>query len=144
MSEIIDIADAVVTTLNAHSFTQSFTAVRKYMPRRELADLSVLTVTVVPRRIDGEEFSRAGQQHDHGIDIAVQQKLDVDEDGEPDHTAADALVGLAEEIAAFCYGKAFDAGCCMSSDVDPIFSPEHMKEKHVFTAVARLTVKVVP
>jgi len=41
MSLLIDVADAVVAELNAGSFSQPFTATRRYDPRRPLKELSI-------------------------------------------------------------------------------------------------------
>ncbi|MBI5864862.1 MAG: hypothetical protein HZB38_10205 [Planctomycetes bacterium] len=51
MSTVIDIADAVVASLNAGTFSQTFEAERKYQPVFELPDMQTLHVSVVPRSV---------------------------------------------------------------------------------------------
>ncbi len=66
MALIVDIAEAVVTELNAPStvlgaggtFSQSFTARRLYRPEFDLAEMGDLHVTVVPKGIETSGTSR--------------------------------------------------------------------------------------
>jgi hypothetical protein len=46
---ILAIADAVVEQLNSASFSQALMAVRHYQPRFDLAEMTELKVSVVPR-----------------------------------------------------------------------------------------------
>ena len=47
-AQIIELADAIVEQLNAHEFSETFTAERGYLPTFDLPDLNSLKVTVVP------------------------------------------------------------------------------------------------
>jgi len=61
MSVIVDIADAVVTELNAPGepgFSMPFTAERLYRPDFELPEMKYLHVSVVPH---GVEMTTAGR-----------------------------------------------------------------------------------
>jgi len=58
MARIADIADAVVTALNGHTFSQPLTAARAYRPVFDLKDMTDLHVTVVPK---GVELTTAGR-----------------------------------------------------------------------------------
>ena len=48
MKEIFEIVDAVVSELNGHTFAESFTAEKSYVPGIDLKDLGDLKVLVVP------------------------------------------------------------------------------------------------
>ena len=58
MSTVVDVADAVVTALNAGSFSQPFTAERAYLPCYELDDIKQLRVTVVPKTVEMQASTR--------------------------------------------------------------------------------------
>ncbi len=51
MNTLVAVADAVVASLNAGTFSQQFTAERKYVPAFELAEMQTLHVTVVPKSV---------------------------------------------------------------------------------------------
>lgn len=62
---------AVLAELNGHAFSRPVSAVRAYLPVYELAEMTDLHVTVVPR---GQRAGRGLMQTDCTIDVAVQQK----------------------------------------------------------------------
>ena len=139
MAQIADIADAVATALNGHTFSQPFTAARAYLPAFDLKDMKDLHVTVVPR---GQECSTAGRglaQSDVQIDVAVQKKLSA-----ADNAEIDALMALVQEIAEFvrAKGRLGDAAWVRTENL-PIYSPEHLGELRQFTSVLTLTLRVM-
>ena len=144
MSTIIDIADAVAATLNAPGepgFSQSFTAARKALPAFELADLAGLHVTVVPKGVEITGASRSLSQHDYQIDVGVQKKV-----GSELEADVAALCGLVEEIAVFLRRRALTGApgaAWVRSANEPVYSPEHLAEKRLFTSVLTVTYRVM-
>ncbi len=140
MSDVIDITDAVVTWLNAGSFSQDFTAERHYQPKFELAALSTLTVAVVPRSRDDEPFARNRNQLEVGVDIGVMHKP-----ADLDNATLDALCDLVEEIIEYFHFRRL-AGmevAWVKTVNDPIFAPDHLRELRQFTSVISLTYRTV-
>jgi hypothetical protein len=139
MSVLIDIADALVTALNDHDFTEDFTAVRKYLPEYEVSDLSGLTVTVVPKAMASVEATRSLTSFDVSIDVAVQQKIDIS-----DNDDADGLEDLSDEIRTFIRdtGSVGDGQLISVEHVAP-YSPEHMRQHGVYTSVDTFTFTVM-
>lgn len=144
MSLITTIAEAVVTELNgvpAGTFDQAFTAARHYRPQFDLAELKTLRVSVVPRSIDITGLMRNANQHDVAIDVAVQKKVN------PADTAElDALMLLTEQIAEFFRLRrlaGLPEALWTKTDNVPVYSPEHLEQKQVFTSVLTLTFRVV-
>ena len=144
---IIDIADAVVAALNAAAnpdppgepgFSQAFTATRKALPSFDLADLAGLHVTVVPKAVDVSGATRSLSQHDFQIDVGVQKKLGTDLEAE---TAA--MLALVDEIAAFLGRRAMAGGAWVRSANEPVYSPEHLAEKRLFTSVLTVTYRLM-
>ena len=138
MATIIDIADALTTALNAHVFSQAFTAVRRYRPVYELAEMANLHVTVVPKGVALERANRSREQVDVRIDVAVQKKVAGD-------TEIDGLMALVEEMAAFARDLRLEscAAVWLRTENEPVYAPEHLAELGVFTSVLTLTFRVV-
>jgi hypothetical protein len=135
-STIVDIADAVVTALNSGTFSQSFQAVRHYQPVFELKDMGTLHVSVVPKGIELELFTRTQVQADVQVDIGVQKKLESIEPAD-----MDPLMRLVEEIGDYFRTHALTGtpAVWIKTENVPIFAPEHLGKLRQFTSVLTLT-----
>ena len=146
MSLITTIADAVVTELNgapAGTFAQAFIAARHYRPQFDLAELKTLRVSVVPKGIGITGLMRNANQHDVSIDVAVQKKVPP---SPADMAELDSLMLLTEQIADFFRLRRLTAlpeALWTKTDNVPVYSPEHIEQKQVFTSVLTLTFRVV-
>jgi len=141
MALVVNIADAVVTALNAGSFSSGFAAERQYVPRFDLKEMRDLHVTVVPRSLVSENASRTLVKDDIEIDVAVQKKLTGDITAE-----GDALMQLVEEIAAHLRQTplvGLTNVLLVRVANDPIYAPEHWDELRQFTSVLRLTYRTM-
>ena len=141
MAEIVDIADAVVTELNAGTFSQELEAVRLYRPQFDLAEMATLHVTVVPKSIETVTVSRTCVQYDITVDVAVQKKLEAETNDE-----IDPLVSLVEEIAMFFRLRRlaeYPNATWLRTENEPVYSPGHLEEVRQFTSVLTLTFRVV-
>jgi hypothetical protein len=134
-AQIIALADAIVTELNAHAFSQPFVAERGYLPTFELPDLNQLRVTVVPKEDEGRLDTRSSSVHEYAIDIGIQQK--------PDHVdtvSLDPLMQLTQEIADyFLFGQHPAATTLITSQVRILYLQEHLAKLGQFTSVVTLT-----
>lgn len=140
MSVILDIADAVVTSLNAGSFALEFEAERKYQPVFELQDMQTLHVSVVPKSLAIATAARDSGFFDVAIDIGVQKKVNTDEAAE-----LDALMNLVEQIAHHLRMKRLDDApnaAWLSIANEPVFAPEHLEQWRQFTSVLTVTYRV--
>ena len=139
MSTIADIAEAVVTALNGHTFSQPFTAARAYRAAFDLAEMKDLHVTVVPKGVEMSTAGRGLSQSDVQIDVGVLKKLTA-----ADNAEIDVLMGLVQEIAEFAQatGRFGDATWVRTENV-PIYSQEHLAELRQFTSVLTLTLRVM-
>jgi hypothetical protein len=140
VSTVIDVADAVVASLNAGSFALPFTAARKYVPAVELSDLADLNVTVVPKSAEITTATRTSSYFDCTIDIGIQQKVNPNEPAE-----LDALADLAEQIVDHLRLSPLDAlpeAVWLSIANEPVFAPEHLDQQRVFTSVVSVTYRV--
>ena len=139
MSSLVDIAIAVVDTLNAGMLPAGTVAERAYRPMFELTDLKSLHVTVVPKASMAEIVGRIQSQREVQIDVAIQKRV------RPEILAdSDEIDLLCEEIADGFLGQILmqdenELATCTASAREPIYDPEHMDQKRVFTGVATLT-----
>ena len=136
---IIDIADALVAELNGNAFSRTFTAARAYYPTVELADMSVLHVTVVPKSKSTTPINRISDQEDLAIDIGVQQRFSA---GADPIAEADGLMAFVDEIAAFLNRRplaGLPALAWLGTDNENVYSPEHFAQFRQFTSVLTVT-----
>jgi len=136
----VDIANAVVSALNAETFSQAFTASRTWVPRETLEDLKTLTVSVVPETVRAERHDRAQFTEDHRIVVAVRKKLDGD-----DLTDVDPYVLLVQEIADYLRAArppTYQDAAPVGVEIDPIFAPDQLDTKRQFTSVLTVTYQV--
>jgi len=141
MSVILSIADAVAAELNTGSFSESFTAQRSVLPIFQLADLTTLKVTIVPKAVETTAISRSMSQLDVQIDIGIQKKL-----GKQIDTEVEPLMELVEEIAAFLRGRQLQSltnVVWLRSGSEPIYATAHLAEERVFTSVLTVTYRVL-
>ncbi len=141
MSTIVELADAVVSELNAEGWSLDFAAKRLYRPRFEPADLKTLQVSVVPRALVIEAASRADDSRQYQIDLAVQQKLDAESSEE-----IDPLLGLVEDIARHFRLRrpaAMPSALCVKVENEPVYAVEHLDELRCFTSILTLSFRVV-
>ena len=147
MALVIDIADAVAGLLNGDDadFSQDFEAQRRVRPSFELADLTDLRVTVVPKAVETSTASRSLSQYDVQVDVGIQKKLPA---GSDEDVEVATMCGLVEEVADFLKGKRLEGTGWSASWVrpavnEPVYSTEHLAEKRVFTSVLTLTYRVM-
>lgn len=131
---ILDVADAVVTALNAATLSAAFTAVRGYIATHELPDMDTLRVTVMPAADDIKRDTRSSAKHRFTIDVGVQKKPST-----VSNAMLDPLTLLAQEIADyFLYGNRTAGAILISPEIKVLFIQKDLRELGQFTAVVRL------
>jgi hypothetical protein len=138
---IIDIADAVVATLNAAHLSQPVQAERFYLPEFELKDMGTLHISVVPAECEEELADRERDFGDYTIHVAVQQRV-----GKLDNATLDGLMSLVEEIGdLFRHQRlpGYEQAQWLKTENRPIYDPKHLKEHGQFTSLLVLTFQVV-
>jgi len=140
MPTSVTIADAVKEELNNHSFSQSFTAVRKFIPKYTLEELTTLRVTVVPKANEENLITRSDSQREVQIDIGIHKKIDSDEE-----TEAPPLIALAEEIMQYIRKlKLTNAPGVfwVRTENNPIYSQEYLQKERVFFSLITVSYKL--
>ncbi len=142
-AEIIEIANAVVVEINAHTFAAPFDATlnaeRRYDADFKLTDLTDLKVTVVAASLAGVLASR-GKARDmrYEIDVAVQQKLSLPVDDPVTQADLNNLLALVEEMADFLFQMPNLPGLAAAAvalENTPIYDPERLKFGHFLSAL---------
>jgi len=147
MSLVTDIADAVAAEINAAdpgTFDQTFAAQRKVVPAYELEELADLKVTVVPKALEVSGSTRSASQYDITVDIGIQKKLPPGSEASDEQV--ETLGTLVDQIAEYLRrrplpGAPFAAWVSIVND--PVYAPEHLLEKRVFTSVLTLTYRAM-
>lgn len=144
MSLVTSVADAITAALNsavAGTFDLTFTAARHYRPLFDLEDLKTLHLSVVPKGIDITSLGRSSNQHDVSIDVAVQQKVDPD-----DQTTLDGLMEVVQQIIDYMRLQrlaTLPAAMLIRIENAPVYAAEHLEQMRVFTSVLTLTYRVI-
>lgn len=144
-SVLIQLADAIVTELNAATLSQSFTAVRKYRPPKTLEDCKTLTVLVVPGSVEHEFASRNAQAETYRVDVAVAKKLDTSTT-DTIESLSDPLCLLVQEIEDLLIGtRPGDyPGAIVTRVVnDPVFYPDKMDDHRLFLSVIQFFISTI-
>lgn len=147
-STAIILADSIVATLNSTALSLPFVAERWYVPIRDYTqDLTTLTVSVVPVTIDGQLLNRAFQyMEQYGISLGIQQSIG---QGAMTNTQiiaiTDPLMAFVEEVTVLLVGSIVATepyARCIGYKNDPIYVPQHLDEKRIFTSILNLSIKL--
>jgi hypothetical protein len=144
-STTIQIADAVTAALNAATLSQSFTAVRHYLPEFDLKEMETLHVSVVPAELDEEMADRTRDRAEYKIHVAVQKRVAKQDPPGIDTAAIDALMQLVEEIDDLFRHKrlaGYEQAHWAKTENKPIYDPKHLKEHGQFTSLLVFTFRV--
>ena len=145
---VIQIADAMVSTINGATLSQSVMSTRAYVPVYDLQkDLGALKVTVVPHSISLVNITRSSDDFTYMVDIGVQQLIPKTAFLPDDIMEfCDALMLLMEEIIDIFRGQQLDGlpGVqCMQAANPLVFDPQNIDEERLFFSIATITFKAV-
>lgn len=139
-NKVNQVADELVTVLNAGVASISASAVRKHPPRYDIAagDLDSLKVTVIPAARSAEVVSRSAYSRGYTCAILIQKKLSADRS----ETEIAALDDIVEDVFAYLLAnpRLTTSGTrLMAWNNDPIYSTEHLHEEGIYTSVIQVT-----
>ncbi len=131
----LELADAVVVSLNAGRFSRAFTARRVYDPLFELQDLRTVKLLVVPAGETDEVESRSSLEERFAIDVAL--LIGTETPGEHAGQATlDAWMQVADEIKVHLRDTGELAGCAwVACQRQPLWDPERLRTIGVMLAV---------
>lgn len=108
--------------------------VRAYLPEAEAEGLQK-RLTIVPRGTAFQTLTRGTTRTAHRVDVALQHRLE----SPTDLTAFDDMAAQTHAVAVFLDG--LRPGGCVAAEIEiePLYSLEHIRSAHVFTAVIQAT-----
>lgn len=137
-SLIANLCDELVVLLNAADFGVECIAAKSYLPTLDLKGAGeTVHLTVAPSATQYGSDTRGSTDRQVVIDIGVQRALP----REATDDVIEAMLDLVERIARTVH-RTRDAALgvvCREVGNDPIYSPEHIREKRLFTSVLQTT-----
>lgn len=129
MSEVVKIAEAVAAEL------ADYHAGLVFFPEFDLKELEKMHVAVIPTGIEYKTVSRAS--HEELLKVSVGFLKRGSEDELPE------LLRLVEGLGLGFLNKKLAGATCVAAAYDPIYSPDHLRERGQFTSVIQLTFKQI-
>ena len=129
MSEILIIAAAVAAEL------ADFGAELEFFPEFDLRELEERRVVVVPAGTEYRALSRNAHEELPTVQIGVLQRATEDD--------LPGLLNFTEQLGLRFLNKRLGGATCAGVAYDPIYSPEHLRERGQFVSVIELTFKMV-
>lgn len=125
MSEIIRIAEAVAESL------EKYHAEVLFFPEFELRDLDDLRVVVVPHSTEYKTVSRGRHEKILKVQIGFLKR------GSEENL--DDLLQTVEKIGLGFLNRKLGGSTCVCVAYNPIYSPEHLRERGQFTSIIELS-----
>ncbi len=141
MSTLVDLAEAVKTELEAASLSQSFTPVRSYRPRFNMADLDTLRVIVVARNCELGVRNRAHDDHDCIVEISILKRIG----GTLTNAAVDPYMDFVEELVDFLRRRdlaTMSGATYKKAAYEVPYDDEEMERKQTFEALVSVLYRV--
>ncbi len=136
MSEIIDLADAILNFIQNGNFGMAFEALRYYTPIYDLGELDNLVLAIVPRSWTISFISRVHDEKNIIIDIGINCRIKNDDE-------CDNLIDFCRRIVEFFRGFKYQKFWCMERKIDPIYDPEYLLQNRQFASVISLSFKEI-
>lgn len=129
MSEILKIAEAVTAEL------EKYNAELLFFPEFELRDLDEMRIVVVPVGTQYKTLSRSSHEELPKVQLGVLKRGCEDTLSE--------LLHFVEALGLGFLNKKLAGATCVCVAYNPIYSPDHLRERGQFTSVIELTFKTV-
>ena len=144
MSKLVNIADAVLTRLNAATFTSSFTAEKRLFPRFEMEGIDSLSVDVYGASEEWERETRSGV-YTRAYDVAVVVDSPVQQSATlPNlNSSIESLIDLLEEIKNDLAGRTMDGCPLIEIAQDEPFDSQFFHEFGFFHSVLIFKYKAI-
>jgi hypothetical protein len=137
----VQIADAVVTELNAGEFTREFTAARSFLPYFTTAELANIHVSVVPGGIEMTPVTRASTLDVLSVDIGILKTVDPKDEDE-----IEDLISFVHEIIDYMRGRRLTDQpnvTWFKTAVDPLYNEEQLSQNKCFMSILTLSYKTL-
>ena len=129
MSEVVNLAVAVA------GFLTEYNAEVLYFPTFDLRDLDDLRVVVVPNSTEYKTVSRERHEEILKVQIGFLKR------GSKENL--DDLLRIVEKIGLGFLNRKLGGATCVCVAYNPIYSPEHLRERGQFTSIIELTFRKI-
>ena len=129
MSEVVNLAVAVA------GFLTEYNAEVLYFPTFDLRDLDDLRVVVVPNSAEYKTVSR--ERHEEILKVQIGFLKRGSEEN------LDDLLRIVEKIGLGFLNRKLGGATCVCVAYNPIYSPEHLRERRQFTSIIELTFRKI-
>lgn len=129
MSEVVNLAVAVA------GFLTEYNAEVLYFPTFDLRDLDDLRVVVVPNSAEYKTVSR--ERHEEILKVQIGFLKRGSEEN------LDDLLRIVEKIGLGFLNRKLGGATCVCVAYNPIYSPEHLRERGQFTSIIELTFRKI-
>ncbi len=129
MSEVVNLAVAVA------GFLTEYNAEVLYFPTFDLRDLDDLRVVVVPNSTEYKTVSR--ERHEEILKVQIGFLKRGSEEN------LDDLLRIVEKIGLVFLNRKLGGATCVCVAYNPIYSPEHLRERGQFTSIIELTFRKI-
>lgn len=131
---VLQVADAVQADL----VELGYEVERRIQPYRETVEYEQLRITVVPRSATNTKADRKRRNHECTVDVGVQQRMEA---SDATTEEIEGLLDLVHSIdARLADAKRLTSigAVWLRSEYAPLYLPEHLFEKRLFTSVLRV------
>ena len=129
MSEVVNLAVAVA------GFLTEYNAEVLYFPTFDLRDLDDLRVVVVPNSTEYKTVSRERHEEILKVQIGFLKRGSEENLGD--------LLRIVEKIGLGFLNRKLGGATCVCVAYNPIYSPEHLRERGQFTSIIELTFRKI-
>lgn len=138
---VSQLADALVVELNNATFTPAVVAQRIYRPVHSLPQLDEIKLLVVPRSFATSATDRGADQLELQVDVGVRRRVRPDEDED-----IDQMLSLLDQVSEWLNRRQLvqmPAARFLGLLAEPIYDPEDLDNRHVFTGVLTATYRLL-
>lgn len=129
MASIQHLAKSIAQSLAAHD------AVVSLAPEYDLKEIETMRIVVVPTGVEYKPVARTAHEENYKISIGILKRTTEDE--------LDALIDFSTSLGQSFLNRVIDDSMCINVAHEPLYSPEHLREKNQFTSVIALTFKSI-
>ena len=129
MPDVITIANAVAAQLSEHDAEVLF------FPTFDLRDLETMRVMVVPTGVEYKNLSRTSHEALLKVQIGVLKRATEDD--------LDEMLRFVEGIGISFLNRHMCGAVCTCVAYNPLYFPEHLRERGQFTSVIELTFRKI-
>ena len=124
-------ADSLEIAMCVRDVLADYGAELSFAPQFDLAELGGLKVVVVPSDYSLGFETRGSAREELGVEVGFLKKASMDE--------VPGLLRLVTGVAGDFHGRSVCGAACTGAKFNPLYSPEHLRERGQFTSVLALT-----